>query len=149
MKAASSPCEVYQSPRSKTRTVSSSFAGRPRKKRIKPTSSSTYVNVSYAVQKVCRESGEPLIPVENPWCRAFRQIGYERTRELLKFTCYHSQNQKTRYLTGKDMIWHALHASAHPQWMSVLYQLSPGTDLLPKRGACTAACSARRVSLAT
>ncbi len=41
IKAASSPCEVYQSPLSKIRMVSSSLTGKSRKKRINPISSST------------------------------------------------------------------------------------------------------------
>jgi len=46
MKAASSPCALYQSPLSKIRIVSSSLAGRPRKNLIKPTSSSTCTTIS-------------------------------------------------------------------------------------------------------
>lgn len=46
MKAASSPCALYQSPLSKIRIVSSSLAGRPRKNLINPTSSSTCTTIS-------------------------------------------------------------------------------------------------------
>jgi hypothetical protein len=51
MNEASSPWAVYQSPRSKTRTVSSFFADKDLKNLMNPPSSSTYVELEWRFQK--------------------------------------------------------------------------------------------------